>query len=200
VCFLDKLKSIVDGWLHRLEVNIAPVLPFHTNWQRQHFEFSVRITEHSKVVLWSARAECYILQIVESPEKVPNVCFELSLIRKSKDKVSALAHMSKTGPPSVKKSKIAGGALETVMAMYKDNFSKQLLAIKREVEENEDHYADWSLSDEDNYDLSLDHGNQLDKSSQVASKTVQDSNLNVITIQDNGEVHQFTKAKVVVVD
>jgi hypothetical protein len=62
--------------------------------------------------------------------------------------------MSKTGPPSVKESKIAGGMLETVMAMYEDNFSKQLLEIKREMEENEEHYADWSLSDEDNYDLS----------------------------------------------
>jgi hypothetical protein len=57
VCFLDKVKSQVDGWLHRLAVNIAPALPFHTNWQRHHFEFSVLITEHCKVVLWSARAE-----------------------------------------------------------------------------------------------------------------------------------------------
>jgi hypothetical protein len=198
VCFLDKLKSQVDGWLHRLAVNIAPALPFHTNWQRHHFEFSVLITEHRKVVLWSARTDWDTLQIVESPDKAPNVCFELSLLRKSKDEVVALAYMSKTGPPPVKESKIARGTLEAVMAMYEDNFSKQLLEIKREMEENEEHYADWSLSDEDNYVLSSDYGNQLDESSQVASKTVQDSQ--VITIQDDGEVHQFTNANVVVVD
>ena len=56
VCFLDNLKSKAYGWLHCLALNIAPELPFHTNWQRHHFEFSVEITQHRRAVLWSARA------------------------------------------------------------------------------------------------------------------------------------------------
>lgn len=144
VCLLDKLKSQVDGWLFRLAINIAPELPFHNNWQRHYFEFSIPLTERRKIVLWSARADYDGLHIVESPAKAPNVCFELSLLpfpTSAKDVVIASSLLSKTGPPSVKKDKITTDTWETVMAMYKDNFSMAVIAGKKEVEENEDNYA-----------------------------------------------------------
>jgi hypothetical protein len=183
VCFLDKLKSKVDGWLFRLALDIAPKLPYHNNWQRHHFEFSVQVTQHRKIVLWRARAEHDGLDIVEAPEKAPNVVFELKLMRRKKDEVLAMMYMSKTGPPSVKGGKFAWGTLETVMATYKENFSKQLLAIKEEVEENEDNNAEYGSLDGDNCDLSPDHWDQLDRSSQDASQTVQESE--IITIEDD---------------
>ena len=181
VCFLDNLKSKADGWLHRLALNIAPELPFHTNWQRHHFEFSVEITQHRRAVLWSARAELDGLHIFESPEKAPNAFFELLLFQNIRHGVSAIADDTKRS-----KVTVTQGTLETIMAMFKGNFSEQLLAIKQEMEENGDNYADGGSWDEDNCDWNSNHGEQLDDPPQDTSKTEQDGA--VVIIEDDDVV------------
>ena len=78
------------------------------------------------------------------------------------------------------------GTLETVMAMFKDNFSEQLLAIKQEMEENCYNYADGGSWDEDNCDWNSNHGEQLDDPPQDTSKTEQDGA--VVIIEDDDVV------------
>jgi hypothetical protein len=89
--------------------------------------------------------------------------------------------MSKTGPPYMKGTEFGADQLEAILNKYKRTLSQQLLKIKEEVQVDEDYYYCYNSSDEDNYDISLEHGqfDQLDESSQETAEINE-----VIIIQD----------------
>ena len=183
---LYKLQSKVWDLLHEMAYTIAPTLRFRTTWQRRHFEFAVELGRHYNVVLWTATSKFEALRIVDSPSKAPNVCFELVITPTATNEYEYMSHMSKTGPPSLEGTEFGADKLEAILNKYKRTLSEQLLNIKDEVQDDEDFY-DYNSSDEDNYDISWDHGqfDQLDESSQETAKIVEDNEVIIIQDEDN---------------
>ncbi len=129
---------------------IAPTLKFRTNWQRRHFEFSVEVGRHSKVVVRS-KTKFEVLCIIDSPSKASKVCFKLVFTPTATDEFGYISHISKTCPPSLIGTEFGADKLGAILNKYKQTLSEQLLKIKEEVHVDEDYY-DYNSLDEDTYE------------------------------------------------